>query len=155
MPRNSFTIAPLTQGASMEEINTRIRDINDAFERIALFESEFRGEDGFEPEFANDVNFKGKRVKNVKRSEAGTDAVNRDEVIELIKQELETERVDVKVEVSLLTDSTGGTANNTVQDVTASFNQTILNDNFADVVARVNSLVNAVELIIQELKRGE
>jgi hypothetical protein len=39
-----------------------------------------------------------------------------------------------------LTDSTTGTANTTVQDVTAAFSQTILNNNFADLVAQVNAL---------------
>lgn len=39
-----------------------------------------------------------------------------------------------------LTDSTTGTANSTVVDVGASFNQGILNDNFADLIAKVNAL---------------
>jgi hypothetical protein len=43
--------------------------------------------------------------------------------------------------VAELTDSTGGTANDTVQDVTASFNQTILNDNFADLNAKINGVL--------------
>lgn len=41
---------------------------------------------------------------------------------------------------AVLTDSTGGTANTTVQDVTAAFDQTILNNNFADIVAQINAL---------------
>lgn len=39
-----------------------------------------------------------------------------------------------------LTDSTTGTANTTVVDVTAAFSQTILNDNFADLIAQTNAL---------------
>jgi hypothetical protein len=39
-----------------------------------------------------------------------------------------------------LTDSTTGNANTTVVDVTGSFNQGILNDNFADIIAQVNAL---------------
>jgi hypothetical protein len=41
---------------------------------------------------------------------------------------------------STLTDSTTGTANTTVQDVTAAHDQTILNNNFADLTAQVNAL---------------
>lgn len=39
-----------------------------------------------------------------------------------------------------LTDSTGGSADTTVADVTASHSQTILNNNFADLTAQVNAL---------------
>ncbi len=39
-----------------------------------------------------------------------------------------------------LTDSTTGTANTTVMDVTASHDQAILNSNFADLIAQVNAL---------------
>jgi hypothetical protein len=39
-----------------------------------------------------------------------------------------------------LTDSTTGTANTTVQDVTNAFNQTILNNNFADLTQAYNQL---------------
>lgn len=40
-----------------------------------------------------------------------------------------------------LTDSTGGTADATLADVTATFSQTILNNNFADLAAKVNYLL--------------
>lgn len=40
-----------------------------------------------------------------------------------------------------LTDSTGGTADATVADVTGSFDQAILNNNFADIIAKVNYLL--------------
>lgn len=40
--------------------------------------------------------------------------------------------------ITALTDSTGGTANNTVQDVGASFSQSTLNNNFADLAAKIN-----------------
>lgn len=40
-----------------------------------------------------------------------------------------------------LTDSTTGTANATVQDVTAAHNQGILNNNFADLTAQINALI--------------
>lgn len=40
-----------------------------------------------------------------------------------------------------LTDSTGGTADDTLADVGASFSQTTLNNNFADLAAKVNYLL--------------
>lgn len=40
-----------------------------------------------------------------------------------------------------LTDSTTGTANDTVTDVGGAFNQATLNNNFADIVAKVNYLL--------------
>jgi len=46
--------------------------------------------------------------------------------------------------VADLTDSTGGTADGTLADVTASHDQTILNNNFADLVAKVNSILAAL-----------
>lgn len=39
-----------------------------------------------------------------------------------------------------LTDSTTGAASQTINDVTASFSQTILNDNFASLVDEINKL---------------
>ena len=42
---------------------------------------------------------------------------------------------------ALLTDSTTGTANDTLVDVGAVFNQATLNDNFADLAAKVNMLL--------------
>ncbi len=43
-----------------------------------------------------------------------------------------------------LTDSTTGTANNTVTDVGAAFTQATLNDNFADLTAKVNAILAAL-----------
>ena len=40
-----------------------------------------------------------------------------------------------------ITDSTGGTADGTLADVGASFNQATLNNNFADLAAKVNYLI--------------
>lgn len=45
------------------------------------------------------------------------------------------------VEVVDLTDSTTGTANDTLVDVTSSFVQATLNDNFADLAAKVNAIL--------------
>ena len=44
-----------------------------------------------------------------------------------------------------LTDSTTGTADNTLADVGAAFNQATLNNNFADLAAKVNALIAAVK----------
>lgn len=46
--------------------------------------------------------------------------------------------------LTALTDSTGGTADDTVADVGASFNQATLNNNFADLIAKINALRAAV-----------
>jgi len=46
--------------------------------------------------------------------------------------------------ITELTDSTTGTADNTVADVTASFSQSILNNNFADLVAKVNEILRQI-----------
>lgn len=43
-----------------------------------------------------------------------------------------------------LTDSTTGTANDTVTDVGGAFNQATLNNNFADVTAKINLILNAL-----------
>ncbi len=43
--------------------------------------------------------------------------------------------------ITELTDSTGGTADDTLADVGASFSQATLNNNFADLAAKVNALV--------------
>jgi len=40
-----------------------------------------------------------------------------------------------------ITDSTAGTADGTLADVTASFSQSVLNNNFADLAAKYNALV--------------
>lgn len=44
-----------------------------------------------------------------------------------------------------LTDSTTGTANATVSDVGAAFNQATLNNNFADVTAAINSIIKRLK----------
>lgn len=43
-----------------------------------------------------------------------------------------------------LTDSTTGTANNTLTDVGGSFAQATLNNNFADLAAKVNAILAAL-----------
>ncbi len=43
-------------------------------------------------------------------------------------------------DIGALTDSTTGTANDTVVDVGASFNRATLNNNFADLIAKINAL---------------
>lgn len=43
--------------------------------------------------------------------------------------------------VAELTDSTTGTANDTLTDVSAAFSQATLNNNFADIAAKVNYLI--------------
>ena len=48
--------------------------------------------------------------------------------------------------VAELTDSTGGAANSTLQDVSATYNQTFLNNNFADLAAKVNQIIRILEL---------
>ena len=45
---------------------------------------------------------------------------------------------------SAITDSTGGTADGTLADVSVSFNQGILNNNFADVAAKINANVTDI-----------
>lgn len=47
-------------------------------------------------------------------------------------------------DMGALTDSTGGTANGTLVDVGAVYNQATLNDNFADLAAKVTALRNAM-----------
>lgn len=53
--------------------------------------------------------------------------------------------------VTGLTDSTGGTADSTVADVTASHSQTILNNNFADLTAKINGLTTLTNALRQAL----
>lgn len=47
--------------------------------------------------------------------------------------------------VAALTDSTGGTANDTLTDVGASFSQSALNNNFADVAGKLNAILTALK----------
>ncbi len=47
--------------------------------------------------------------------------------------------------ITALTDSTTGTGDNTVVDVGAAFNQATLNNNFADLIAKINALIAAVK----------
>ena len=42
--------------------------------------------------------------------------------------------------IGQITDSTSGTADGTLQNVGASFNQTTLNNNFADLAAKINAI---------------
>jgi hypothetical protein len=53
--------------------------------------------------------------------------------------------------VTAVTDSTGGTADGTIADVGAAFNQAALNNNFADVAAKINAnvaLLNAMRTVM-------
>lgn len=47
--------------------------------------------------------------------------------------------------ITALTDSTTGTADNTVADVGASFSQATLNNNFADLIAKINAINTAIK----------
>lgn len=47
--------------------------------------------------------------------------------------------------ITALTDSTTGTADNTVADVGAAFNQATLNNNFADLTAKINAILTALD----------
>lgn len=49
--------------------------------------------------------------------------------------------------IASLTDSTGGTADGTLADVTATPDQTIINNNFADLAAKVNAILAALRSI--------
>lgn len=53
--------------------------------------------------------------------------------------------------VTAITDSTGGTADGTLADVTASHSQTILNNNFADLAAKINGLTTLTNALRQAL----
>lgn len=47
--------------------------------------------------------------------------------------------------VAALTDSTGGTANGTLEDGTATYSQTLFNNNFADVAAKIAAILTALK----------
>lgn len=49
-----------------------------------------------------------------------------------------------QTKISTLTDSTGGVANDALTDVGAAFNQATLNNNFADVAAKINAILAAL-----------
>lgn len=44
--------------------------------------------------------------------------------------------------IAVLTDSSGGTADNTVAASTGTYNATIINNNFADLTAKINALLD-------------
>lgn len=47
--------------------------------------------------------------------------------------------------VALLTDSTGGTANDTLVAISGTYTQSEVRDNFADLAAKVNAIINALK----------
>ena len=51
---------------------------------------------------------------------------------------------DQQSAIASLTDSTTGTANDAVADVGAAFSQATLNNNFADVTAKINAILAAL-----------
>ena len=51
---------------------------------------------------------------------------------------------DQQAAIASLTDSTTGTANDAVADVGAAFSQATLNNNFADVTAKINAILTAL-----------
>lgn len=53
--------------------------------------------------------------------------------------------------VTSVTDSTGGTADGTLADVTATYSQSTLNNNFADLAAKVNANVTLLNQIRSDL----
>lgn len=64
------------------------------------------------------------------------------------------DRTIVATNAVAVTDSTTGTANDTLVDVGAAFSQATLNDNFADVAAKINALttkVNALQDLVEKL----
>jgi len=46
--------------------------------------------------------------------------------------------------VASLTDNSGGTANDTVEDVPAAYNEAALANNFADLTAKINAILSAL-----------
>jgi hypothetical protein len=52
---------------------------------------------------------------------------------------------DQQAAVSSLTDNTGGSADGTLVDVGLLFNQTNINNNFADVANRINAILTALK----------
>jgi hypothetical protein len=88
-------------------------------------------------------------LKNVHVYEDGTypSAIETDGVIEAGQLVVGGSNVVVGDQPNIvsLTDSTGGTADNTVQDVGASFNQATLNNNFADLTAKINQILTALD----------
>jgi hypothetical protein len=61
-----------------------------------------------------------------------------------IAAETTTQTDPAAATAAALTDSTTGTATQIINDVTASFNQTILNDNFASLVDEINKLITDI-----------
>lgn len=51
----------------------------------------------------------------------------------------------IQASIVSLTNSTGGTADNTVVDVGAAFSQATLNNNFSDVTAKINAILVALD----------
>jgi len=47
--------------------------------------------------------------------------------------------------ITALTDNTGGTADNTLASVEASYTQATIRNNFADLGAKVNSIISALK----------
>lgn len=49
-----------------------------------------------------------------------------------------------QADISALTDNTGGTANNTLVAISATYDQTEIRDNFADLASQVNDIRTAL-----------
>jgi hypothetical protein len=56
----------------------------------------------------------------------------------------EADRAFALTGITALTDSSGGTANNTVQAIGGSFSQSEIANNFADVTAKINEIIAAL-----------
>ena len=151
MPRNTFVLEPLPENPSTKDINSRIEDLNRILSDINILESELRGEDGFTTSFSSNIDLNGNRITNLVHSESGTDAVNRDEVRNLIKKQIGTDNIKSIRSQSSLTDSTTGTSSSTINDVGAAHNQSLLNNNFASIISRINDMTEALNQIIQTL----
>ena len=89
MPRNKLEIRPLRHGINsvedlVQEINQKMIEINESFQKLELLESQVRGEDGFTAQISSNLNMSSKRITNGARSKSPDDFVIRRELEELL-----------------------------------------------------------------------
>lgn len=139
MPRRNLHISALSE-LTLDAMNAKIGEINAALEQLEQVEIQIRGEEGNEAMLGSNLEMQGNRICGVGRTQKGTDVPNRDEVQQIVKRAGE-EQVPTVLQAVNLTDSTTGAADDTVQNVGAAFSQTTLNNNFADVAAKINVIL--------------
>lgn len=148
MPRINPHIPTLTE-LSLDALNDMVIKLNETLEHFSLLESELRGEDSYSPSFNAAVNLNSNRLRNVARSQEGTDAINRDEAKQLINEFFSQFSENNIRKILSLTDSSGGTASNTLAAITGGGTacENATKNAIASLAQTVNEIANFLRIL--------